>query len=639
MLGFFTFAVIIMTINICFIAYIIWERTDCMKDFLSKYYKRIVSCLVLALLLGIYLFNSPTSPNNPSPGPAPSPYVLNDDIVPLSNTFESKANFYLFNPGHYIPTFTNVTPDLCEYVGEGKVNFTDDIYNDSEKTASAITSVPDYSSLVTDNQSIEWSTIYNLQNSICVIGIYSDKPNFIASNSEKSIDAEAVTVLEDEGITDLSSAINVCDYGMVGDGVFDNTAIFTELIKTYPTLYIPSGQYLFNSTIAVKNSITLVGESQDSTILLFDNETNQKNWNFQVACDDFSAFKISFVLNKTPKYENKTNIGSTLLKIGKGDNSHFKDCTFICDDSTPYYYNTFWINSDNGPVSRVLIENCTFRNDGHDKIGGNLWIFGCSFPISDVTVTGCNFYHTGWDENVGIWSKESIDLKDIEITDCSIENSNPAMSSDQLMSVLMTTNDSNIKIYNNSFQGEGRINTGIKLKGLGSYVFDSNTISINNQIDDQTNYGYLFVLDSDALQFTNNEISLNQNFTARLRINKFEKFESNSISINAPSLKIDTENAKNKKEVFDLDNSNFNLSVKVLDISTLLSFNGGSIDFSNNTAIYLPYDYSAATIDNCLLSGSAKVNFNSALSNTFEISNCDNSDQISANISNRLLVK
>ena len=610
-----------------------------MKEFWNKYYRRIIPCLVLITVLGAYSYILPTSPNNPTPGPAPSPFILDDDVVPLSNTFESTAKFYLFNPGEYTPTFTNVTPDLCEFIGEGKVTFNGDIYNDSELTASAITSVPDYTNLVTDNMSIEWSTIYKLQDTICVIGLYSDKPNVIASTTQTTISDEAVAILEEEGVVDISNAINVCDYGMVGDGVFDNTAIFKQLIKEHPTLYIPAGQYMFNSAVAVTRSVSLVGESQDSTVFLFDNETNQKNWNFQVACSDFTAANLSFVLNKTEPYPDRQNISSTLIKVSSGDNNRFEKCSFACDGSTPYLYNTFWIISDGGPVSNVTIHDCKFTNDGHNKVGGNLWIYGCSFPISNVSITHCDFFHNGWDENVGIWSKASVTTSGLEISDCNITNSNSIMSSDQLMSVLMRTDDSSIRICNNNFNGEGRINTGIKLKGSGSYVFDSNNVTISNQIDDQTNYGFALVLDSDMLQFTNNNLSFEQNFTARLRMDSIEKFESNRLAISAPGLKIDCESAQNREKLFTLDNNNFEFSVPILDISSSLLFNGGSIDFLKNTAIYLPYSYSSTVIENnCAISGKAKVNFNNSLTNTFEISNCDYTDQITANVASRLLV-
>ena len=149
----------------------------------------------------------------------------------------------------------------------------------------------------------------------------------------------------------------------------------------------------------------------------------------------------------------------------------------------------------------------------------------------------------------------------------------------------------------------------------------------------------MFVLDSDNLQFTNNDISFAQNFTARLRIDDIGTFESNKISISAPSLKIDTEVAQNKGKLFALENSDFELSVSVFDISTSLLFNGGSLAFKKGTAIYLPYAYSSVSIDNdCAISGKAKVNFNNSLSNTFEITNCNYSNQITANVANRLLV-
>ena len=465
----------------------------------------------------------------------------------------------------------------------------------------------------TGTSGIDFAKLYKLNGTACISGILSTKK--------------------------VSSANNVCNYGMKGDGVFDNSDIFRSLIAKHKTLYFPAGTYLFKSAIEVTSGVSLVGESSASTIFLFDNSTNANNWNFNVNCSGFSASNITFELANTAHYANKSNIGSSLVKVSSTNKCSFDSCNFACGDSTPYYYNTLWVISDSGPISNVTLKNCSVINTANGKVGGALWIYGCTYPISNVKVNNCTFQHTGWDENVGIWSKDSIPLKNIVITNCKINNTNSIMSSDQLMSVLLRTSDSSVKITNNSFQGNGRINTGIKLQGIGKYVFDTNTVSIKNALDNESNYGFLCVLDSDNLQFTNNIIALDQSFRARMRINRVECFEKNKIAINAPSLKIDTDTSSQAiiQPIF-LKNNDFMLSIDALDISTILSFIGGSVTFNKHTDIYLPYAYSHAAFDNCTVSGNAKVIFENNLPNTVVMTNPGSNNNITANKSNRLQI-
>ncbi len=73
--------------------------------------------------------------------------------------------------------------------------------------------------------------------------------------------------------------VNLLDYGAVGDGDTDNSDAFSDALDAVGNqpaiIYIPSGKYLFNSTLSLKSNIVLKGSGPGETVLLFDlEETN-----------------------------------------------------------------------------------------------------------------------------------------------------------------------------------------------------------------------------------------------------------------------------------------------------------------------------------------------------------------------------
>ena len=123
---------------------------------------------------------------------------------------------------------------------------------------------------------------------ILICYVLVKKTNLIANNVHAA-----------EGVApDNNDTINVCDYGMIGDGNYDNSQILISLLDNYSSLYFPAGQYYIASEITISKGITLTGETQDSSILIFDGTSLPHNWNLRIKCDGFSASNISFVLKK-----------------------------------------------------------------------------------------------------------------------------------------------------------------------------------------------------------------------------------------------------------------------------------------------------------------------------------------------------
>ncbi len=65
--------------------------------------------------------------------------------------------------------------------------------------------------------------------------------------------------------------MNVTELGLIGDGVFDNTALLQKALDEYNNLYFPSGRYLISDTLKLKKSTSIVGLSPITTqIVLVD---------------------------------------------------------------------------------------------------------------------------------------------------------------------------------------------------------------------------------------------------------------------------------------------------------------------------------------------------------------------------------
>ncbi len=222
-----------------------YERIYSMIVKLMNYIKRIIPCIILFLFLFVmYLFNSHPTPSN-------NPVDLPDDVVPLSDGIQYHASFYLFNPTDFSPTFTNVTPDLCEYIGDGTVKFNDDVYNDPDNISQLIVKAPDYSGFVLPDKGVQWGSLYKYNDSICVVGLCSD------------------AVVSNDPSADNKAYASVLDYGAIGDGQTDNTDAFTRAFSALAgqTIYIPSGTYIISGKVFIPSNTTILGDGRSSVIM------------------------------------------------------------------------------------------------------------------------------------------------------------------------------------------------------------------------------------------------------------------------------------------------------------------------------------------------------------------------------------
>ncbi|SFH96156.1 Pectate lyase superfamily protein [Pseudobutyrivibrio sp. OR37] len=554
-------------------------------------YKKIIQSF-LVIMLGVFCYAF-----------AGNFVSIDDDIIPLSSG-NIEAMFYV----------ENAETGTMTCIGDGLINTASELYG-NDSVVKAIVTSPDYTNYLSQGISLSWNKIIFQDNHYKVIG------TSVSKNTSPS-------------------QINVCDYGMIGDGHFDNSAIFKELCTKYKNLYFPSGQYLFTSEITISNALTMTGESFDSSVLIFNCSSIPPNinWNFRLKCKNFNASNLSFKLSDNIAYDQKTNIGSALIKIDTSDSCSFNRCSFECDNSSPYYYTTFWINSDNGPISNILLSNCEIKNTAACRIGGAFWVYGCKYPISNVKAINCSFFHTGWDENIAIWGRSSVDITNISITNCVINNANNDMVSDNIIAVNLRSPISTVNVENNAITGNGHINTGIKLLGAGNIVFSNNTTNITNLLDDKTNYGYLYIFDCYNLTFSNNTTVLTQAFPARIKLKSSKNINSNNFTINAESLRFEYTDKSTASSKIVLNDNNFNLDVDILDFCTFLYIDGGTISFNSKTRVFLPTYNISSSINNCTIDGDISIIFDNHNKNLLEISNSIVPKTIKSNYPSKLII-
>lgn len=151
------------------------------------------------------------------------------------------AEYYLFNPELFNATFTNVTPDLAEYIGNGLFYYREDLYNQTDSVWSQVAREPDYEA--PSGEYIEWGSAYIYNDKYIVIGRYVEGnkpvlPNLISDNlSDDDIIPETILSFSDiESLkaceAEIGSVVRTDGYRSVGDGgsaeyVVSNSAFST----------------------------------------------------------------------------------------------------------------------------------------------------------------------------------------------------------------------------------------------------------------------------------------------------------------------------------------------------------------------------------------------------------------------------
>ncbi len=112
-----------------------------------------------------------------------------------------EAEYYLFNPQDSVALFTNITPELAEFVGDGLFYYAGDTYNQVDSVWSSVAREPEYNA--PSGKYIEWSSAYAFQGRFIVVGRYVDGikpefPNELKDSSGSSIAYDDIGDFNDE---------------------------------------------------------------------------------------------------------------------------------------------------------------------------------------------------------------------------------------------------------------------------------------------------------------------------------------------------------------------------------------------------------------------------------------------------------
>lgn len=181
------------------------------------------------------------------------------------------------------------------------------------------------------------------------------------------------------------------DYGVVGDGVTDDTAAFASLVAAATavqgTIQIPAGTYLARIAVT-KGGITIQGASKEGTIIKAPNTAaaSAAGRVILVADSDHTTIKdLTIDGNSSERFGQKPIVYSLLVfrssdctvdnvrvinaeQIGIGLSVSRKARLFNCDVDASGWQNITTLNNKAGGCEGTVISNCRSTNPGYDNV-------------------------------------------------------------------------------------------------------------------------------------------------------------------------------------------------------------------------------------------------------------------------------
>lgn len=218
------------------------------------------------------------------------------------------------------------------------------------------------------------------------------------------------------------------DYNAKANGSADDSIAFQNMLKdSVKSILTPKGIYLFNNPLMVYDSLTLIGESREETILM--NSPKQKKY---AATVEFNNSSNSLLANLTLdgnfanvpgdiyggvvnlRIDNSSNI--TIRDINFANNKHvgcmLKDSKNITFDNCNFTNLDSGINGQNGTkTDGVRITRCTF--DGHSVSEP---IF---FPnAKNITIEHCKMLNKTAGHAMAFDGSQDIYINNIYVENC-----------------------------------------------------------------------------------------------------------------------------------------------------------------------------------------------------------------------------
>lgn len=126
--------------------------------------------------------------------------IVVGEIVTQPEGIPCEAEFYLYNPSSSFAPFTNVSPNMCTYLGAGLYCYTENIYNVPEAVWSQVYREPNYDAPL--GEYIEWGSSYIYNGKYVVIGryVHGDKPILPNLISDEASVYDNTYMVEDSNI-------------------------------------------------------------------------------------------------------------------------------------------------------------------------------------------------------------------------------------------------------------------------------------------------------------------------------------------------------------------------------------------------------------------------------------------------------
>lgn len=223
----------------------------------------------------------------------------------------------------------------------------------------------------------------NLNGSLSLM--YGTIVNDISDNAAIShSDTTLVTANAIRKFTDNRTYISVKEYGVMGDGVTDDSDSLMVAIRSNPngTLFVPDGVYVAN--FSIDTAITLISYSGNvifksdvagSAVLTVNAKANLHNLTFHHTDSTTDGSDGLWNNNYDIKAYNCTFVGHELNATGNSSSSNFHNCTFTTHDAgltnPPSFGTIAW--SGNSTFNDCLF-NGTFGADAQDSK-----FYGCTF--------------------------------------------------------------------------------------------------------------------------------------------------------------------------------------------------------------------------------------------------------------------
>ena len=221
---------------------------------------------------------------------------------------------------------------------------------------------------------------------------------FTITRAQKGTTAKAIAVgwvisqgIYIDDLLSLQRGLNVMDYGAAGNNVGDDgpaiqDAVDDAIASGLP-VYFPTGIYPVSTQITVTDSVVLVGDGADNSVLKAGNAFNDYIVEVNSANQDVRIQMLDLTFDGN--CGNQTTGGGGVwvngAVEGKYENLHFINCfnygmvltNFLLDDAFGHH-------------NRVV--NCLFDTTlANAGIGGGLWMDSCDENL----ILGCNFQYLG----------------------------------------------------------------------------------------------------------------------------------------------------------------------------------------------------------------------------------------------------